>query len=277
MKKKRKVEVWKIVECYDRLRNVWRVGEELGLSGQWVHELLTSLNAVDKRNFWTTVDDEVLAERYAEHKASGTLQILADTLGRTKQFICRKAKKLGLTNSRSPRAYFRKWKGMPESEAEKIFDKFKRSRLGLGQFCVKMGYDDLGFSRAMKEHFADEWDYVVESKRPRQTIYRLGRQVEYAIRDDLKKRGYPIALRSPRSGGPADIIALKTGVQLLVQAKRGMSIGVKEWNTLFDLAESVGAIAVLAGRPSGRGIVYKKMTARKDGSRKQQPMIDFDP
>lgn len=94
---------------------------------------------------------------------------------------------------------------------------------------------------------------------------------------EIERLRYPITLRSPRSGGPADIVAIKKGCQLLVQCKRSMCCGVNEWNTLFDLAESVGAIPVLAGRPTGRGLVYMKITGRKDGSRRTQPMEKYAP
>lgn len=36
----------KIVESYKRLSNVWKVGDELGIKGQYVHKLLTKLGVV---------------------------------------------------------------------------------------------------------------------------------------------------------------------------------------------------------------------------------------
>lgn len=266
-----------LLAAYNKNKSVWLVARQFGMCGQSVHERLTKLGVVRKPNFWTADDDAILQERYTDYRRAGKLGDLAVQLGRTKHFICRKARGLGLTDKKAPKVFLRKWRGMSCEHATVLFDAFKESRLGLGQYCQKMGFDDLGFSRAMKEHFADEWDCVIESKQPRQTMYRLGRQVEYAVRDDLKKRGYPIALRSPRSGGPADIVALKTGKQLLVQAKRSMACPVADWNALFDLAESVGATPVLAGRPTGSGLVYKRLTGRKDGSKRRQPMEDFEP
>jgi hypothetical protein len=56
-----------------------------------------------------------------------------------------------------------------------------------------------------------------------------------------------------------------------------MILNVREWNSLYDIAVSVGAIPVLAGRPTGRGIQYKRLIGRKDGSRRRQPMEDFRP
>ena len=54
-----------------------------------------------KRMTWnhlfTSEDKAVLMEKYSDYRSRGELQKLADELGRTKQFICRKAKELGLT------------------------------------------------------------------------------------------------------------------------------------------------------------------------------------
>lgn len=266
-----------IAAAYAKYGSVWKAADALGMCGQSVHERLTRLRLIRPINAWSAEDDELLQERYLDYRHAGKLADLALQMGRTKPFICRKARVLGLTNSKQPKVYLRKWKGISYDHAATIFDAFKASSLGMGQYCKKMGFDDLGFSRAMKEHFADEWEHVIEGKHPRQTLYRLGRQVEYSLRDDLKKRGYPIALRSPRSGGPVDILALKHGRQLLVQAKRNLTLAVREWNVLYELAESVGAIAVLAGRPTGRGLVYKRLIGKKDGSKRRQPMEDFEP
>lgn len=266
-----------LIAAYNELGSVKKVGERLGLCGQTVHGRLQKIGVDMSRNLWTDADDSVLRARYVDYRNAGKLNDLANQMGRTKAFICRQAKALGLTDKKCVKLYARKWKGMAYEHAEVIFEAFKGCKLNVNQFCSKNGYDDLGFSRTMQEHFPDEWEHVVESKASKQSRYRLGRQVEYAVRDDLKKRGYPVVLRSPRSGGPVDVLALKSGVQLLVQAKRSMALGVDEWNTLFALANSVGAIAVLAGRPTGRGLIYKRITAIKDRSRRAQPMEDFTP
>ncbi len=87
-----------IVESYNRLSSVWKVGEEIGLSGQTVHEILTRLGKIHKMNYFSKEDENFLLEHYAEYRETNRLQELANIMGRTKQFLCRRAKKLGLTD-----------------------------------------------------------------------------------------------------------------------------------------------------------------------------------
>ena len=264
-----------MLASYAVYKNVWRVGEALGIAGQTVHKRLAKLKAIDI-NSWTADDYKILSEKYSDYRAVGRLDDLAALMGRSKTSICNYAKKLGLTNQSLPRHYTRKWKGMTVEHAAVIFEAFKESRLGLGAYCQKKGFDDLGFSRAMKGHFPDEWEAVIELKAPKQSWYRLGRSVEYRVRDDLKKRGY-FALRSPGSKSPLDIMATKPGVVLFVQCKRSLTCNATDWNSVYDLAIGVAAIPLLAGSPMGRGLVYKRIIDRKDGSKRRQPYEDFEP
>lgn len=267
-----------ILRAYKRGGSVKEAGRLVGMSGSSVHERLVKLGAVNQPNYWSDGDLEFLRNNYAAFSANGNVRGLAKKLRRNAKAVHLKAFRLGLgmPRGKAPKLYARVWKGMSEEEARKIMDRFKQSSLGMGQFCKRYGYDDLGFSRTMNEWFSDEWEHVIESKEPRQTMYRLGRQVEYAVRDDLRKMSY-FVLRSPRSGGPTDLVALKKGASLLVQCKRSMALGVNDWNELFDLAESIGAVAVLAGRPTGRGLVYMRLTGKKDGTKAKQPMLRFWP
>ena len=88
----------KIVESYKRLSNVWKVGDELGIKGQYVHKLLTKLGVVHKMNYFTDNDKQILCELYPKYRQERKLDKLASIMGRTKQFICRQAKYLGLTD-----------------------------------------------------------------------------------------------------------------------------------------------------------------------------------
>ena len=95
-----KVHDTSIVESYLRTGNIWKTGEDVGLSGQTVYERLKKLGIVKKINYWTEQDSEVLLEKYKQYKMLNKLDTLAEELGRTKQFICRKAKELGLTDAK---------------------------------------------------------------------------------------------------------------------------------------------------------------------------------
>lgn len=87
-----------VLESYRRNGSVWRAAKELGMCGQSVHERLEKLGAVQRMRIFTQEEEQVLAEKYIRHRNAGTLQDLADHMGRTKQFICRKARALGLTD-----------------------------------------------------------------------------------------------------------------------------------------------------------------------------------
>lgn len=257
--------------------SVHKVAALFDLNHDTVHRRLQRLGVMKPINVFSKQDYERLEREYNLFAVAGKLDVLANSMGRTKQFICRKAGELGLTDKKRARPYGAVWKYLSEEAAEAIWDKFKTSRLGLGQFCKTHGYDDLGFSRCMREHFPDEYEHVIEAKTPKQTMYRLGRAMEYRARDDLKAKGY-FVMRSPASKTPIDLLAVKHGVTLMLQSKRSGALPVGEWNELFDLATSTGAtpILVMSG-PGGRGCLYFRMLERKDGSKRRQPMEEFNP
>lgn len=88
----------RVVSLYNEHLNVWKVGELLGVGGGTVHEFLTEIGVARKRNVFSGDDYEFLRNNYTTYRNAGNIQELADKLGRTKQFICRKAKELGLTD-----------------------------------------------------------------------------------------------------------------------------------------------------------------------------------
>lgn len=87
-----------LVESYGRLQNVWKVADEVGLCGQSVHERLVKLGKIVPMNYFTEKDKKRLKADYSKYLLQGNLELLATEMGRTKQFICRKAKQLGLTD-----------------------------------------------------------------------------------------------------------------------------------------------------------------------------------
>jgi Holliday junction resolvase len=264
-----------LIGAYAELKSVHAVGKRFGIHGSSVHERLSKLGANRKLNLFSAAEEDRLRSEYWIAAATGKLAELAADLGRTKFFICRKARELGLTDSKRKKTWLAVWKYVGEESARIIFEQFKQSPLGLGKFCAKRGYDDLGFAQCMKLHFFDEWEHVIEAKQIKQTKYKYGRQFEYRVRDHLRAEGY-FAQRSPASKTPIDITAIKPGVVLLVQCKRNASLRPGEWNELFDLAMSCGAIPVMASTPTGRGITYHRMLARKDAPGRQ-PMEPFTP
>jgi len=260
-----------IIRAYKKFGNIWIVGEKLNMCGQSVQQRLKKLQIPMNNPPFTPEEYDILRKKYILYRNSGNLGELSKIMGRTKQFLCRKAKKIGLTDPKHNKLYYGKWKYMEEDEAEILFKMFKKSRLGLNQFCEKHQLGKNGFYGAMKTYFADEWDHVIELKMPKQSKYRLGRQVEYAVRDKFKKFNY-IVMRAPASKGPIDLIAIKKGLIVFIQCKRNMVMSVLEWNNFYKLSKTVDAIPLVAGRPAGR-LQFWLMTGLKltDGSKKKQP------
>jgi Holliday junction resolvase len=105
------------------------------------------------------------------------------------------------------------------------------------------------------------------------TGYKLGVALEYRAKQLLEHNGY-FVVRAAASKGAVDLVAIKPGQTLLVQCKRSGALPVSEWNTLFDLALSLGAVPVMAVKGL-RGTQFHQLTGRKDGTRRRQPMTPF--
>ncbi len=262
-------------EAYGRLGNIWKVAAEFGMCGQSVHERLKRMGIDTSQNLFTKEDEEYLAERYVPYRDAGALQVLADEMGRTKQFICRKAGALGLTDKNCKRRYLRVWEDMPREAVQGIWDGFKRQRLGVTEFCRRRHYDIQHFIDCMRRNFPEEYEEVVAAKHPKTSKYRRGRDFEYAVMKDMQGKGY-LAVRSPASKSPADIYCFAKGSLVFIQCKLGGLIGVGEWNELYDYATSVGALPIMAEKVPG-GIAYHLIEEKKDGTRRRQPMSDWQP
>lgn len=95
------------------------------------------------------------------------------------------------------------------------------------------------------------------------TAYTRGNAFERKIVDQLEHDGYT-CWQSRGSKTAADIIAIKPGQLVLVQAKSGVNhISGHDWNRLLDLARSIDATAVVADRPTRGVIRYRRITAHK--------------
>ena len=270
-------------EAYAEFRNIAKVAAVLGINPGSAHERLNRLGVKtppSRLRLMTEEDEARLRKDYLLYRENGKLADLAKEMGRGKTTIVYLARKLGLIQPYGKgrrNLYTAVWKHMDEKQAGIIFESFKAQSLGMGRFCKQKGFDDLGFSRTMQKFFPEEWEHVLELKVPKQSLYRLGRAVEYRARDHLRKLGY-FVLRSPASKSPIDLVAIRKGQILFIQCKRSGLLGPDEWNELFRLCASVGAVPILAGmHDSGRGIVYSRLLGEKDGSKKRQPFEPFVP
>jgi len=265
-----------LIDSYQRHRSVHKVGEEVGLNHATVHERLRKIGLIRQPNGFTAADDDRVRAEYRIYRNAGKLDELALAMGRTKHFLCRQARRLGLTDAKIAKRWNGKWKYMTEEAAGLLLESFKASAMGLGLWCKTQGYDALGFSVAMKRFFADEWEHVIEAKTPHTTKYRYGRAFEYKVRDEMKSLGY-FVMRSPASRSPIDLVAIAPGIVVFVQCKTGGAFPPAEWNEFYDLCLSVGAVPLMAQRAGWSGIEYLRLVGRKDGTKARQPFELADP
>lgn len=160
----------------------------------------------------------------------------------------RKRHREWMTGENNPNA---RWMKLSEEEARKIFEDYKQSGLNIRAFAKKARGSEEALINLFKRHFPDEYVTLIEEKQCRKaTMYQRGRAFEYRVRDIFMKDGY-FVLRSPRSKGPVDLVAMKKGEILLVQCKLGQNyLSKKERRVLVELANSLGAKPLLVHRES---------------------------
>ena len=186
MKSQKKVEDNVLIDSYKRHGNVWKVGEEVGLCGQSVHERIQRLGLGKPINVFTESEKEVLKAEYIKYRNQGNLQSLAEKMGRTKQFICRKASEMGLTDKKHYKPYL-------QVKSDKYFMFHNRLRKARGkpnccEVCGKVGgghfyewanltgkYEDILDYKRMCRHCHRQydkerqlWDYKTEVKNGQQ-------------------------------------------------------------------------------------------------------------
>jgi uncharacterized protein DUF1064 len=88
-----------IVDSYRRLKSVWKVAQELGISGQNVHKKLRKFGII-QNNFFKPEEKKRIQEFYENGflPGDGKLDEFCRSLSRKKHNICRFAKTLGLTS-----------------------------------------------------------------------------------------------------------------------------------------------------------------------------------
>ncbi len=92
-----------LIDSYAKTASVHKTGAEFGMGGGSVHERLVKLGVAKPMNHFK--HDQVLIEFYEQYADIGKLDDLANSLGRTKQFIARRARALGLTDPQRKKPY----------------------------------------------------------------------------------------------------------------------------------------------------------------------------
>lgn len=94
-----------IAESYARHGNIWKVAEEVGLSGQTVSARMKAA-AIKNNKRWLTERDRELIRAFYESTPVETfdLDFLARLIDRTKPLVCREARDMGFTTQKRARS-----------------------------------------------------------------------------------------------------------------------------------------------------------------------------
>jgi hypothetical protein len=208
-----------------------------------------------------------IVSEYPLHRDAGTVALLAAELGCTRVMLHRHAQLLEVHEaSPPPRAFER----LTPEVARGLLERFRHGRGGVGEWCLRRGYSVAEFSTGMERALGDEYRQVVLTKR-RPNTSRLGRSLEWRVRDVLVGAGYRV-MRAAASRGAADFIAVRRDGNLMVQVRRGGFLAPAEWNELIELAEAGRMTAVLVSSPLGGELHWYRLTGPKDGAGGRQPM-----
>lgn len=137
-------------------------------------------------------------------------------------------------------------KTLNPEEALIVIKELRESPLTLSEFSKTKGMHYKHFSKLLKLLQPAEYEEAMEHKRLTwDQIYRAGRLFEFEVRKDLIKHGY-IVMISPRSLGPADLMAAKSGRLLLVQCKLHGKLLPKDRKSLRAASNKAGGLSIFA-------------------------------
>ncbi len=164
----RMIEVNSIILKYKELKNIWKVGEFFGITGQKVHFILNKNGISTKRQGeWNKKELAELKELYTNKFLCGDDRLLefCKKIGKLKPNVCRKAKNLGLTSKH--RNFSKQQKERIVKQAKEWHKNNEHPRGMLGKTHTEEVRKIL--SKASKERWADPNSYL-NSKEYRQII-----------------------------------------------------------------------------------------------------------
>ena len=100
---------------------------------------------------------------------------------------------------------------------------------------------------------------------------------ERVVRADLAEYGWT-TFRTPASKGPADVIAIGPGPEVLfVQVKIDGRLDPKPWDELVALARWNDAVPLMAWRPARGRLAYRRLLREKGDGGGWQPWDEWIP
>lgn len=106
-KKLQKASNEMLISAYKEHNNIWKVAELYGMCGQSVHERLVKLGVELNNQPLSNEEELFIKDNYEDFASRGRLDVLSKQMGRTKNFLCRQAKALGVNtrNNRKKKLY----------------------------------------------------------------------------------------------------------------------------------------------------------------------------
>jgi len=157
-----------------------------------------------------------------------------------------------------------KYPKLSEEQVKAIFEQYKASGLKLIAFAKQVHMSNNVLGKLFHKFMPTDFEEYVESKLSKGNWYKRGKEFEYRVRDYFKDQGY-FVLRSPRSGGPIDLVAIKQGEVLFIQCKSSPYLRPKEVHTITTVAESVGASPIFAFKEKERGPISLEFLSNRRG------------
>jgi len=126
-----------VLTVYESTGSVWSAAKLLGMCGQSVHERLVKLGRNNTLNVFTEADQDRLRRDYEQYAAAGRLEVLGQEMGRTRQFLARQAKQLGLTRPSCSRVWAAGEAGSQRAKAVLARNGHPRGMLGKTKIAAK--------------------------------------------------------------------------------------------------------------------------------------------
>ena len=108
------------------------------------------------------------------------------------------------------------------------------------------------------------------------TAYARGAAFEREVKKALELLGFSV-VRSPRSAGAFDLLAVRRGETLMIQCKKHGACAPEEWDRLLSLARAQGAVAIIAARAARQPLKLWKIVRFKGEKRGRNPWVAWEP
>lgn len=108
--------------------------------------------------------------------------------------------------------------------------------------------------------------------------YKKGYNLEYRTKQVLERNGW-LAMRSPASKSPIDLMATKDGSTVLIQCKKTTSsdsMSITELGPLVELAKKHKALPLLAYSFSGTPVYAKKVDCERVAVKRIDKHIELE-